>query len=69
MSQDDDYLQLADFLRERGHSEEELVKIIARVKDYEQETQTDSVMESIGAGNLDLVSIINEALNEPGETE
>ena len=65
MSQDDDYIQLADFLRERGHSEDEIGKIIQRVKQYEEETQLDSVMDSIGAGHLDLVSLINEALKEP----
>ena len=69
MSQDDDYIQLADFLRERGHTEDESGKIIQRVKQYEEETQLDSVMDSIGAGHLDLVSLINEALKEPdGET-
>lgn len=65
MSQDDDYIQLADFLRERGHTEQETTKIIQRVKQYEEETQLDSVMDSIGAGRLDLVSLINEALKEP----
>ena len=34
MSQDDDYIQLADFLRERGHTEDEIGKIIQRVKQY-----------------------------------
>jgi len=65
MSQDDDYIQLADFLRERGHTEGEIGKIIQRVKQYEEETQLDSVMDSIGAGHLDLVSLIDEALKEP----
>lgn len=65
MSQDHDYIQLADFLRERGHTEQETAKIITRVKQYEKETQLDSVMDSIGAGHLDLVSLINEALKEP----
>ncbi len=65
MSQANDYIQLADFLRERGHTEQETAKIIQRVKEYEEETQLDSVMDSIGAGHLDLVSLINEALKEP----
>lgn len=67
MSQDDDYVQLADFLRERGHTEQETVKIIERVKLYEKETKLDSVMDSIGAGHLDLVSLIKDALKEPDE--
>ena len=64
MSMDDDYVQLGDFLRERGHTESEVEKIIARVKVYEEETQLDSVMDSIGAGHMDLTSLIKEALKE-----
>jgi hypothetical protein len=67
MSLDDDYVQLADFLRERGHTETETVKIIERVRQYEEETKLDSIMDSIGSGHLDLVSLIKEALKEPGE--
>jgi hypothetical protein len=68
MSQEDDYVQLADFLRERGHTEQETVKIIERVRLYEEETKLDSVMDSIGTGHLDLVSLIKDALKEPDET-
>lgn len=67
MPQDDDYVQLADFLRERGHTEEETLKIIGRVKQYEEETNLDSIMDSIGSGHLDLVSLIKDALKEPDE--
>lgn len=63
----DDYVQLADFLRERGHNESEIGLIINKVKEYEEHTQLDSVMDSIGAGHLDLTSLINEALAEPAE--
>lgn len=65
MSQDDDYLQLSDFLRERGHTETEVTKIVAKVREYEEHTQLDSIMDSIGTGNLDLTSLINEALEGP----
>ncbi|MDA0591294.1 MAG: hypothetical protein O2820_24565 [Planctomycetota bacterium] len=67
MSLDDDYVQLADFLRERGHTETETVKIIERVQKYEEETKLDSIMDSIGSGHLDLASLIKEALKEPDE--
>ncbi len=70
MTQDDDYIQVRDFLRERGHSEWEIVKIVARLKQYEDETQLNSIMDSIGAGTLDLNTLINQALSDdsPGES-
>jgi len=67
MTTADDYVQLADFLCERGHTESEVDRIIAKVKEYENHTQVNSVMDSIGTGNLDLTSLINEALAEPAE--
>ena len=35
-----------------------------RVRQYEQETQLDSIMDSIGAGRLDMDALIKEALAE-----
>ncbi|MBI1314343.1 hypothetical protein GC176_23860 [bacterium] len=64
---DDDYIQLADFLRERGHTELEVEKIIAHVREYEAETQLYSVMDSIADGHLNLTNIISEALGSGGE--
>jgi hypothetical protein len=40
MSQDDDYVQLANFLRERGHTEQETAKIIERVRLYDKGNET-----------------------------
>jgi hypothetical protein len=54
--------ELAALLRENGHSDEELAKIMQRVRRYESEMQLDSVMASIGDGSLDLAAIVREAL-------
>jgi hypothetical protein len=63
MSQhDESYVQLADFLREKGHTEPEVEKILAKVKLYEDKTSMYSIMDSIGAGSLNLGKIIDEAL-------
>jgi|GEM_PF-1210592 hypothetical protein len=62
MSNADDYVQLADFLRERGHTESEITRIVTKVKEYEEHTQLNSVMDSVASGHLDLNSLINEAL-------
>ena len=66
---DEDYIQLGDFLRERGHTEIEVEKIIAHVRKYEADTQLYSVMDSIADGHLNLSAIIGEALTEDGETD
>ena len=39
-------------------------KILAKVKQYDHETNVDAVMDSIAAGSFDLQSIIDEALGE-----
>lgn len=56
------YDQLADFLRSRKHSAEEVERIIAHVKQYDLEIRHDSIMESIESGEFDLDAIIKEAL-------
>ena len=66
---DDDYIQLGDFLRERGHTEIEVEKIIAHVRKYEADTQLYSVMDSIADGHLNLGAIIGEALSDDGEAD
>ncbi len=66
---DEDYIQLGDFLRERGHTEIEVEKIIAHVRKYEADTQLYSVMDSIADGHLNLGAIIGEALSEDGEAD
>ena len=66
---DEDYIQLGDFLRERGHTEIEVEKIIAHVRKYEADTQLYSVMDSIADGHLNLGAIIGEALSDDGEAD
>jgi hypothetical protein len=56
---------LIDWLKQKGHSAEEIDKILAKVIQYDRETNVDSVMDSIAGGSFDLQSIIDEALGEP----
>ena len=56
--------QLAELLRERGHSETEVEKIVAHVRQYDLRTQHDSIMDSIGSGDIDLAEIVDEALKD-----
>ena len=63
----DDYIQLADFLREKGHSEPNIEKILIKVREYEDKTSMYSVMDSIGEGTLNLGALIDEALKDDAE--
>lgn len=64
MEPKDDNAPVVAWLKERGHTTEEISKIMERVKRYEQETQLDSIMDSIGSGRLNMEGLIKEALDE-----
>jgi hypothetical protein len=56
------YLELVELLKNMGHSAQEVDRIMKRLQKYEKEQQLDSIMDSIGAGSINLESLINEAL-------
>ena len=64
MESNEDDKALIDWLQERGHTPEEIKKILAQVEQYQKKMQVDSVMDSIGAGSLNLDTLIKEALGE-----
>lgn len=64
MSLNEDYAAIVDMLRERGHDEPEIQKILHRVRQHEDEMKLDSVMDSIGAGKFDLDGLIRDALGK-----
>ncbi len=64
MDSNEDYGPLVKWLEERGHSEEEIRRIMVRVRQYDEQTMHDSVMDSIGSGHLTLETLIKEALDE-----
>ncbi len=66
MAENHEYDELTEYLRGLGQTEAEIEKILARVRQYELETQHDSIMDSIGNGTLDLAALIKEALGESG---
>jgi hypothetical protein len=66
-----EYDELREYLRGLGQTEAEIKKILVRVRQYELETQCDSIMDSIGNGTFDIAALIKDALEEeegPGET-
>ena len=62
MADSNEYPELIEYLHAEGHTDAEIEKILARVRQYELETQHDSIMDSIGNGTLDLAALIKEAL-------
>jgi hypothetical protein len=64
MASHHEYDELTEYLRGLGQSDAEIEKILTRVRQYEFETQHDSIMDSIGNGTLDLAALIKEALGE-----
>lgn len=64
MAESQEYAELTEYLRDEGHTDAEIEKILARVRQYDVETQQDSIMDSIGNGTLDLAALIKEALGE-----
>jgi hypothetical protein len=64
MTDQNQYGELTDYLRGEGHTDAEIDKILARVRQYDVETRQDSIMDSIGNGTLDIAALIKEALGE-----
>jgi hypothetical protein len=64
MADPNEYAELTEYLRGLGQTEAEIEKILLRVRQYEVETQHDSIMDSIGNGTFDLAALIKEALGE-----
>jgi hypothetical protein len=64
MDPSEDYAALIKLLKERGHTDEEIKLILAKVRQYDQRTLHDSVMDSIGAGRMNLDALIKEALED-----
>ena len=62
MRSEEDFSVLVEWLKERGHTDEEIEKVLAKVREYDDKTQHDSIMDSIGAGRLTLDEIVKEAL-------
>ena len=56
------HLELVAWLTERGHSPEEIAKILAKVAEYDAETVNASIFDSIDRGDFDIASFIEKAL-------
>ncbi|MFN3150525.1 hypothetical protein [Bremerella sp.] len=64
MTENDKYPELREYLRGQNYSDVEIDHIIAEVREYEAETQVDSIMDSIDSGHLNIQALIDEALKK-----
>jgi predicted DNA-binding protein (UPF0278 family) len=55
---------LAEFLQQRGHSEEEIEKIVKRLAEHDAESMRQSIFDSIAGGSFNLDEIIQQALED-----
>ena len=60
---DRDNSEILSYLSERGFSEEEIEKIVAKMKEYDERMRHKSVFDSLEDGNFNLDKIIKEALS------
>jgi hypothetical protein len=58
------HAELIAWLTERGHSPEEIAKILAKVDEYDADTVSGSVFDSIDSGDFDIEAVIKAALGE-----
>ena len=58
------FAELVAWLKEEGYGEEEIGRILNRVRRRDELTQIDSLMDAIGRGQVDIGAIIREALGD-----
>ena len=56
---------IRQWLAERGHTSEEIEKIMTRLDEYDARMVRQAIFDSIGSGGLDIEAVIKEALDEP----
>jgi len=64
MAQSGNSTMIAQWLKGRGYSDEEVQKILAKLAEHDHETLSDALFDSIGNGGKTLDQIIDEVLNK-----
>jgi predicted DNA-binding protein (UPF0278 family) len=55
---------LVEFLQQRGHSQEEIDKIVKRLAEHDAASMRQSIFDSIAGGSFNLDAIIEQALED-----
>lgn len=64
MESNEEYPLLVEWLKTRGHNEQEIQQILDKVRQYDAKMMHDSVMDSIGSGRITFEALVEEALKE-----
>ena len=56
------HLELIQWLKSRGHNDHEITLILAKVAEYDRQTISESIFDSIDSGDFDIATLIDEAL-------
>lgn len=57
------HAELVAWLGERGHSPEEIAKILSKLAEYDAQTTHESIFDSIEMGDFDIAAAIKAALD------
>ena len=68
MESSEKHTEVIAWLRERGHTEREIGKIMDRVREYDKNTSADSIMDAIANGTFNIAAIIDEVRAEPDDS-
>jgi hypothetical protein len=64
MPEADTNATIVQWLKEKGYSEAEVQKVLAKLAEHDHETLSDAVFDSIGGSGQSLDEMIREALRE-----
>ena len=64
MAEGDTNSAIAQWLKERGYSDADVQKILAKLAERDHQTLSDAVFDSIGGGGQSLDDLIREVLEE-----
>jgi len=57
-------VELIAWLREQGHTDSQVERILAKVAEYDKQTLHESIFDSIDRGDFSLDTIIQEVLGQ-----
>lgn len=57
--------EIVNWLRERGHRDDEIAHILRRLRRYDKLTTADALMDAIAQGEVDLEAIVQELRANP----
>ena len=65
---DPNHDELREWLRQEGHSDVAIRKILTKLEEYDAQTTHESVFDSINSGKFDIGALIQEALGDEDES-